>query len=66
LPAAGIRLRALNDPGQEKPETTKVEGAAEDEIACPVCGATTVQERCKVICKSDLCRGRVVYNCAEF
>jgi GNAT superfamily N-acetyltransferase len=35
-------------------------------IVCPVCGAATVQEKCKVICKSDLCRGRVVYNCAEF
>lgn len=35
-------------------------------IVCPVCGATTVQEKCKIICKSDLCRGRVIYNCAEF
>lgn len=39
---------------------------APDSIACPVCGGATVQEKCKVICKSDLCRGRVVYNCAEF
>lgn len=43
----------------------KVDGA-EDAIACPVCGAATVREKCKVICKSDLCRGRVIYNCAEF
>ena len=35
-------------------------------IACPVCGAATVQEKCKVICRSDICRGLVVYNCAEF
>jgi GNAT superfamily N-acetyltransferase len=35
-------------------------------IICPVCGAATVQEKCKVICKSNLCRGRVIYNCAEF
>ena len=35
-------------------------------IACPVCGAATVREKCKVICRSDTCRGRVVYNCAEF
>jgi len=35
-------------------------------IACSVCGNATVQEKCKVICKSDRCRGRVVYNCAEF
>jgi GNAT superfamily N-acetyltransferase len=35
-------------------------------IVCPVCGAATVQEKCKIICKSNLCRGRVIYNCAEF
>jgi hypothetical protein len=35
-------------------------------VVCPVCGGATVQEKCKVICRSDLCRGRVVYNCAEF
>ena len=35
-------------------------------IACPVCGAATVQEKCKVICRSDICGGRVIYNCAEF
>jgi GNAT superfamily N-acetyltransferase len=35
-------------------------------IVCPVCGAATVQEKCKVICRSDTCRGRVIYNCAEF
>jgi hypothetical protein len=35
-------------------------------ISCPVCGAATVQEKCKVICKSEICRGRVIMNCAEF
>jgi hypothetical protein len=25
-----------------------------------------VQEKCKVICKSEICRGRVIMNCAEF
>jgi hypothetical protein len=35
-------------------------------IVCPICGAATVQEKCKVICKSEICRGRVVMNCAEF
>lgn len=35
-------------------------------VVCPVCGSATVQEKCKVICKSDVCRGRIVYNCAEF
>ena len=35
-------------------------------IICPVCGAVAVQEKCKVICHSDICRGRVVMNCSEF
>ena len=35
-------------------------------INCPVCGGVTVQEKCKVICKSEICRGRVIMNCAEF
>jgi hypothetical protein len=35
-------------------------------IACPVCGATAIQEKCKVLCKSEVCRGRVIMNCAEF
>jgi len=35
-------------------------------IICPVCGAATVQEKCKVICRSEICHGRVIMNCAEF
>jgi hypothetical protein len=35
-------------------------------IVCPVCGAKAVQEKCKVICRSETCRGRVIMNCAEF
>ena len=35
-------------------------------IICPVCGAQAVQEKCKLICRSDVCRGRVVMNCSEF
>ena len=54
----------------ELPLVYQVEGPrgndVPDAITCPVCGSATVQEKCKVVCKSDLCRGRVVYNCAEF
>src|SRR4029079_180843 len=38
----------------------------ETAIVCPVCGAAVVQEKCKLICRSDVCRGRVVMNCSEF
>jgi hypothetical protein len=36
------------------------------DVICPVCGAIAVHEKCKVICRSDKCRGRVVMNCSEF
>jgi hypothetical protein len=34
--------------------------------ACPVCGAIAVEEKCKLVCHSDICRGRVILNCSEF
>ena len=43
-------------------EREPTEGA----IVCPVCGSAVVQEKCKLICRSDVCRGRVVMNCSEF
>jgi hypothetical protein len=64
-PKAAIRLKELNRENQDQAESMKAENA-NNAIACPVCGAATIQEKCKVVCKSDLCRGRVVYNCAEF
>ena len=33
---------------------------------CPVCGATLISEKCKVVCRSERCRYRIVFNCAEF
>ena len=35
-------------------------------VVCPVCGATVVREKCKLICRSEVCRGRIVMNCSEF
>jgi hypothetical protein len=55
----------LNEAGDDQTKAARIEGR-DDAIACPVCGAATVQEKCKIICKSDLCRGRIIYNCAEF
>jgi len=55
----------MNDSSKEEVETVN-DQSRDAAIACPVCGAATVQEKCKVICKSDVCRGRVIYNCAEF
>lgn len=33
---------------------------------CPVCGAEVVQEKCKVVCRSESCRHRLIYTCSEF
>lgn len=37
-----------------------------EELHCPVCGAVLVQEKCKVICQSEICLYRIIYNCSEF
>ena len=48
------------------PASTDESAGKAPSIVCPVCGAATVQEKCKVLCKSEVCRGRVIMNCAEF
>jgi hypothetical protein len=36
------------------------------DAVCPVCGAALVHERCKVVCRSEACVYRIVFNCSEF
>jgi len=36
------------------------------EAVCPVCGEQVVQEKCKVVCRSEICVYRIIYNCSEF
>jgi len=40
--------------------------AQKEGVICPICGAVAVQEKCKIVCRSEICRGRVVMNCSEF
>ena len=40
--------------------------AANPDSVCPVCGGPLISEKCKVICRSERCRYRIVFNCAEF
>ena len=35
-------------------------------LMCPVCGEIAVEEKCKLVCHSDICRGRVIMSCSEF
>lgn len=41
-------------------------GDAPSELVCPVCGAPLVHEKCKLVCRSERCVYRIVFNCAEF
>jgi hypothetical protein len=36
------------------------------DMLCPVCGGPLISEKCKVVCRSERCRYRIVFNCAEF
>jgi hypothetical protein len=51
------------EPGHDSTPPVAEESSA---IVCPVCGAKAIQEKCKVICRSETCRGRIIMNCAEF
>ena len=42
------------------------EPAASADSVCPVCGGPLISEKCKVVCRSERCRYRIVFNCAEF
>ncbi len=53
------RGSALSLPQDESP-------AKLESLICPVCGEEAVQEKCKIICRSEICRGRVIMNCSEF
>jgi hypothetical protein len=33
---------------------------------CPVCGGSLTSEKCKIVCRSERCRYRIVMTCAEF
>ena len=47
------------------PEPREEEPIDPDSV-CPVCGAKLISEKCKVVCRSERCGYRIVFNCAEF
>ena len=49
-----------------KEENAREDGEDAPERICPACGAETRQEKCKVVCRSERCVYRIVYNCSEF
>lgn len=42
------------------------EPAVRADAVCPVCGEALQQESCKVVCRSECCVYRIVFNCSEF
>ena len=47
--------------------TTPESSATDDpDTVCPVCGASLISEKCKVVCRSATCGYRIVFNCSEF
>ena len=57
-------------PMPENSESESHPSVASTEIGtdsvCPVCSAKLISEKCKVVCRSECCRYRIVFNCAEF
>ncbi len=49
---------------QETSHEPKTESQSDNH--CPVCGATLIQEKCKVVCRSPQCTYRIIFNCSEF
>lgn len=48
-------------------ESTEHERAKADfESYCPVCGAALLAVKCKVVCRSEICVYRLIFNCSEF
>lgn len=52
-----------HDPVEQSPAPT---GDDSVNSCCPVCGGKLISEKCKVVCRSERCRYRIVFNCAEF
>ena len=52
--------------GMESNESEKDGQSTESETTCPVCGGQLTAEKCKVVCRSEKCVYRIVFNCSEF
>jgi hypothetical protein len=56
--ALASALRAMTEPAAPKTDNP--------DTVCPVCGASLISEKCKVVCRSAKCGYRIVFNCSEF
>jgi hypothetical protein len=58
-------MSSNSDSTSNPPPEPAAENPAPDSV-CPVCGTKLISEKCKVVCRSERCRYRIVFNCAEF
>jgi hypothetical protein len=56
----GMRADTAMEPSVARP------ASSEPDRYCPACGAEVLQEKCKVVCRSESCLHRVIYTCSEF
>jgi 7-keto-8-aminopelargonate synthetase-like enzyme len=78
VPKGTSRLRVSLSAGHEESVVSELaqilrsmrpapESASPDpDTVCPVCGASLISEKCKVVCRSATCGYRIVFNCSEF
>jgi hypothetical protein len=64
-------LRTMNPSPNFEPQPSPGESDEDDrkkgaDSYCPVCAATLIQEKCKVVCRSPRCTYRIIFNCSEF
>jgi len=55
-----------DDQPPDQTNLSEAEKSASTDQHCPVCGATLLQEKCKVVCRSPQCTYRIIFNCSEF
>lgn len=56
----------MKHPSEKQKNADRVAQDVRAESVCPVCGAELLHEKCKVVCRSEICVYRIIYNCAEF
>ena len=63
-PLKSERVTASDEPANSPLESGLLR--QNEQMICPLCGSAVVQEKCKILCRSEICRGRVIMNCSEF
>ena len=56
----------VSEPAPSPASTDAAKSDVSPDSVCPVCGGPLISEKCKVVCRSERCRYRIVFNCAEF